>query len=257
MNTARINLLISDPLALEPKDMDGLSKLVNEYPFFQAIRSLELKLLKNKNSFKYNYKLKQLAAFTTDREVLFDFITAKEFNQLQIAKSIQTEVLAKDDISLGLTEEAADQINNPDLFQPKTIGSEEKSDPFDFSTQEKHSFQEWLKITTMQPVRKNQTETRENELEENQKNFDLIDQFLEKNPKIKPSKTYAPNKSIKPKTQPSSQLMTETLAKVYTEQKRYDKAIQAYKILILNNPEKSSFFADQIEKLNQIIENNK
>lgn len=53
-----------------------------------------------------------------------------------------------------------------------------------------------------------------------------------------------------------SQLMTETLAKVYLEQKKYKKAIQAYQILILKYPEKSGFFADQIKAIKKIQQNN-
>jgi lipopolysaccharide biosynthesis regulator YciM len=47
--------------------------------------------------------------------------------------------------------------------------------------------------------------------------------------------------------------MTETLARVYLQQKNYKKAIQAYKILILKNPEKSGFFADQIRAVEKLI----
>ena len=46
--------------------------------------------------------------------------------------------------------------------------------------------------------------------------------------------------------------MTETLAKVYLEQKKYKKAIQAYKILSLKYPEKSGFFADRITAVKQL-----
>ena len=46
--------------------------------------------------------------------------------------------------------------------------------------------------------------------------------------------------------------MTETLAKLYLEQKNYDKAIQSYKILILKFPEKNSYFANQIKKINSL-----
>jgi len=56
-------------------------------------------------------------------------------------------------------------------------------------------------------------------------------------------------------TAPES-LMTETLAKVYLEQKNYKKAIQAYKILILKNPEKSGFFADQIRAIEKLQDTN-
>jgi len=50
--------------------------------------------------------------------------------------------------------------------------------------------------------------------------------------------------------------MTETLAKVYLEQKKYENAIQAYRILSLKYPEKSGFFADQIKRI-QILQKNK
>ena len=50
--------------------------------------------------------------------------------------------------------------------------------------------------------------------------------------------------------------MTETLAKVYLEQKKYNKAMQAFEILILKYPEKSSFFADQINEIKNLQQNN-
>ena len=50
--------------------------------------------------------------------------------------------------------------------------------------------------------------------------------------------------------------MTETLARIYVEQKNYDKAIQSYRILSLKYPEKSSFFADQIQAIKVLQEKN-
>ena len=50
--------------------------------------------------------------------------------------------------------------------------------------------------------------------------------------------------------------MTETLAKVYLEQKKYKKAIQAFKILSLKYPEKSGFFADRIRAVEKIQHEN-
>ena len=47
-------------------------------------------------------------------------------------------------------------------------------------------------------------------------------------------------------------LVTETLAKLYVEQKNYEKAIQTYKILILKFPEKNSYFASAIKKLKKL-----
>ena len=50
--------------------------------------------------------------------------------------------------------------------------------------------------------------------------------------------------------------MTETLARVYLEQKKYNNAIKAYKILSLKYPEKSGYFADQIKAIKKIQNNN-
>ncbi len=54
----------------------------------------------------------------------------------------------------------------------------------------------------------------------------------------------------------SDSLMTETLARIYLEQKNYNKAIQSYKILSLKYPEKSSFFADQLKLIVELKDNN-
>ena len=43
--------------------------------------------------------------------------------------------------------------------------------------------------------------------------------------------------------------MTETLAKLYFEQKKFKEAIKAYEILSLKYPEKISLFADQIKTI--------
>lgn len=44
-------------------------------------------------------------------------------------------------------------------------------------------------------------------------------------------------------------MMTETLAKIYHKQGKYDKALEIYNTLRLKFPEKSAYFAALIEKL--------
>jgi hypothetical protein len=84
------------------------------------------------------------------------------------------------------------------------------------------------------------------------KKFDLIDKFIADNPKIKPQKD-VPKIAIGDSVKfDKKELMTETLAKVYLEQKKYKKAIQAYKILSLKYPEKSGFFADRIKAVQRL-----
>ena len=46
--------------------------------------------------------------------------------------------------------------------------------------------------------------------------------------------------------------MTETLAKLFVQQQKYDEALKAYGILRLKYPEKNSFFADQIKAIKRL-----
>ena len=105
---------------------------------------------------------------------------------------------------------------------------------------EENSFVEWLKLSNLKPIdRSNETET--------------IDKFISEKPKLKVEVNE--NDLNNDKADNLSSLtgyMTETLAKLYLNQKNYEKAIQSYKILILKFPEKNSYFADQIKKIKSL-----
>ena len=281
MNVTDYTYLINKPHAINGKQTDALEKVLDEFPFFQSARALRLKGLFNQNSFKYNYALKVTAAHTTDRTVLFDFITSDTFVAIQ--KGLyDKKVLELLDISVVDCEEIKSEIRfesktNPleqsiltsikgvsEVEEDTKIAVEklEIGKPLDFSINEKHSFQEWLQLSRIEPiVRKKENLVSIERLileEEKNKKNELIDKFIESSPKISPirqeevSKTYAEQSQTN-----NSYLMTETLARVYLEQKKYQKAIQAYEILILKYPEKSSFFADRISDIEILQQNNK
>jgi len=86
--------------------------------------------------------------------------------------------------------------------------------------------------------------------------FELIDKFIETNPKIGAAKIINAPINVEKSSQENSHLMTETLATIYLQQKKYQKAIQAYEILILKYPEKSSLFAERIIEIKKIQNNN-
>jgi hypothetical protein len=85
---------------------------------------------------------------------------------------------------------------------------------------------------------------------------ELIDKFIIANPRIEPhkDKTIVPTEDIsKLFVEESASLVSETLAKIYVSQGYYSKAIDIYEKLSLKFPEKSSYFASQIEKVKEYI----
>ncbi|WP_417942362.1 tetratricopeptide repeat protein [Flavobacterium sp. RS13.1] len=459
MNVTNYTYLINKPDAITEKQTEALGSVLIEFPYFQSARALRLKGLYNQNSFKYNHALKVTAAHTSDRSVLFDFITSETFNSIQgefydrklrdllnitvfdseivlaeekkkkaelridlVEKSIldsikeattittfeepakveekgiesvseqsildsfeevtniafkepeKTEKKSIEAVSeqlildsfkevtnssleesvkiednpidsvielptLDSFKEVAPTIEEKPIIDPIPVKKEgirtffeeiveeeiseeipeirvepiEKSTydsllkatkaifdevpaeepketevyetvktakenleigkPLDFSISEKHSFQEWLQLARPEPIdrtnegpkeaektEKNVENIVENQMidEEKKKKAEIIDKFIETNPKISPIKQTAINPAVQldSNKEDNSYLMTETLARVYLEQKKYTKAIQAYEILILKYPEKITFFADRISDIKILQQNN-
>ena len=267
MNTSDLTYLLNKPEATNEKQTIALENIVLQFPYFQAVRALHLKGLFNQESFRYNYELKKTAAYTTDRTILFEFITSDNFTAIQQEKidEIQKSLL---NIEVHHMEEVIvlPQIETITIEEEKVEleviekTSEEKLDigkPLPFTPSERHSFQEWLQLTKFSPIEREIEEKNTQNDPEKQKKLDIIDKFIEANPKIAPVKeTTKPPANISKSTEEPTHLMTETLAKVYLEQKKYTKAIQAYEILILKYPEKSSFFADRINEIKNLQQNN-
>ena len=89
MQLQELTYLMQHPEVLNTEQTDAIKKLVDTYPYFQPARAIYLKGLKNKESFKYNNALKVTAAYTTDRSILFDYITSEVFNQNAISEIIK------------------------------------------------------------------------------------------------------------------------------------------------------------------------
>lgn len=298
MTAEKFTYLLQHPEQINREDSFAVSNITKQFPYFQPAHALHLKGLKNQESFKYNQQLKTTASLTTDRSILFDFITSEVFNQNEISEQIKRNseqiknipVFEVEDISVEKSVtiddalkqhiQATEGVLDPHLFETKKqkiseINSiiavdvseieEVKYDldigkPLEFDKTETHSFKEWLKITAFKPIERCTLPSKSEETIEIQSpianKMAIIDKFLKDNPKIDPVKSDTVKPIILTNIKNSDGFMTETLARVYLEQKNYDKAIQSYKILSLKYPEKSGLFAIQIEKVKKLQEKN-
>jgi hypothetical protein len=316
MNNNDFTYILQQPEAVTPQQTDELKSIVDEFPYFQSARAIYLKGLKSQESFKYNQALKTTAAYTTDRSILFDFITSEGFIQNEISQFIKQNTSHLKDINVTIEDISIDRkvtiddtlkqqisdtsgVLDPALFQPKTERPKKESHftldesetieaategnktqeatstdvlnlgkPLQFDKRETHSFNEWLKLAKLNPIKREEAQKTEvkpiietKSKSENQQiredKFKLIENFIINKPKINPTKTISSKGNIaKAQMIQPEALMTETLARIYVEQKNYKKAIQSYKILSLKYPKKSSFFAIQIKAVELLQEQN-
>lgn len=170
-------------------------------------------------------------------------------------KELEQEIL-KEAISAAIQSEVAHPLKAEKLLaekdgQPFAIIKEEiKEQNTDWGKEGKHSFSEWLKL--MDRNKPSNEETVINHKEKEKLN-DLVNRFINEDPKIRPSKTdfFSPVNMARLSVVEDGNFVTETLANVYAKQGNYTKAIKAYENLILKYPEKSAYFAAQIYSLKE------
>jgi len=203
-----------------------LENIIFKFPYFQLAHAIYLKSLKIQDPFNFDLILKKTAILSSKRKLIFNWIEENENNLFDIIeRSVE-----------NITKESK-EIDNP----IRGISTNNKS----IEDEQKMLFVDWV-----MSYKDSKKESEDRPLESK---IEIIDSFIEKNPKIKKSmdkveednflNLASDNKFDK------SVLMTETLAKIYVKQNKIKKALYAYKILSLKYPEKSSFFANQIKKL--------
>ncbi len=245
META-IARLIDHPEDMNRETLYELRELVARYPYFHLARLLFLKNLFLLHDPTFEEELRRNAIFLPDRRVIFDMVEGSNYC-LQPTRSIVPQTS-----NLPAEKRAEQIIDNFLTAQPQDEATQHASAVAD-PRQDYVAY--LLQLDDAEP------ETPAAQKEPAGHQHQLISEFIEKTPErieLKEEPEYTPELPDEDPELPADEgYFTETLAKIYIKQGRYEKAIEIMRKLNLNYPKKNAYFADQIRFLQKLIINNK
>jgi len=245
MKRENIITFVHDPSKLDQSSLGELEELLDTYPWFQTAHLLVAKNHHNIDSIKFHEVLRDSAAYAGDRTVLYHLIHAPaaktEKTWRDEPDKAEPEMKVAD--KTGQAADLSDELTYTGAYQ-----LEEESAPTETSAIEEYTFTGWFDhFQSISPEKPAKTEQKE-----------LIDKFINDSPVISRSKDMPPgDKDMSgDSSMDSDSFMTETLAGIYEKQGLLKKAIYAYEKLSLKYPEKSAYFATQINRIKSQLEKN-
>ena len=193
----------------------------------------------------FNAKIRRLEVIINEMSFDEKKIDAEQIIQAEIEVETESaEASASEEVQSEKVEETTVSMASDSIEEDKA--EEETEAP-------QLNYFEWIK----QSAKKDVVVSNALETEEQERKFALLDAFLESNPKIVPSDEIQEIDIEAASSIEDESLITETMAQLYMNQKQFKKAITAYKALILKYPEKSSFFAIQIQEAQGFLDKQK
>lgn len=260
-----------------------LKGLVDRYPYFQAARILFAIAQKKGKQIGFSDALKSAALHSSNRRKLFYLLEGKNTRVIQLKEpeqeatavfvnsnleepevkvaetGIQEEELIKDISTYPIIKKSEEKESsgfkreevfgeeefeiNASIEVQKEVQKENESEVID-----SHSFLGWLN----QLKRTEQITTKSKTVEPRKSEEEIIEEFIKTEPRISaPEKKefYSPLGMAKKSILDSEEIVSETLATIYAKQGNLEKAIRIYQKLSLLYPDKSSYFAALIKKL--------
>ncbi len=239
--------LIAHPERLGKDTIYGLRETVAKYPYYQTARLLFLQNLFLLHDASFGEELRKAALYIPDRRKLFRMVEGEnyEIKPSPIHRDPQphptgdrTQTLIDDFLSTS-------EESNAPKGRKLTI-ADATTDYAAYLLQLDDA--EPQPATPQAPAQTNRSAT-------------LIDDFIENKPEriqLKETPEYVPDiadDNNDSANTPDEGYLTMTLAKIYIKQQRYEKALEIIRKVNLNNPKKSSYFADQIRFLQKLIIN--
>lgn len=254
---------------------DAINELIAQYPYISALWFIKAKNSVSRKDQKAKTYFQQAALLSPQSTLLYRFVndvnlyTEKPINEELPSQDINSTVVEPEGETAPkapslyhdhtmpfsfiwwLNKTRLDHADNyqpyiQDKTAPKSSSYLDEKDPLDQQMRE-HIFH----IQDPELKLSDGNEGKTVPFKVHKKENPIIDKFINEDPQIKapsPEKVSLENKARKSAVDESG-FVSETLAKIYTEQGLFHKAIDTYKKLSLKFPEKSLYFADLIKQL--------
>lgn len=238
---------IHQPEKLNSESLDYLDQILSRYPYFAVAQCLYVRNLKNLHHRAFESALQKAALSVPDRQRLFAFLEPEQCvipheRRAPVAAAPETPASRTDNlIDTFLTENGTGE--RPSRSRGRMVDA--RTDYIGFLLQEEGEDASDVAAETESVPRMNHQ--------------DLIDDFIGQGDKriVLSQEDTVLHPEIEEQSNADSDCFTETLAKIYIKQGRYEKAIEIIRKLSLKNPKKNRYFADQIRFLEKLIINNK
>ena len=243
--------LINHPERMDRDTLYELRSMMALHPYFQTARLLLLQNLYLLHDPSFDEELRRSAIYITDRRCLFKLVEAAHYQFKTPAPDAQrsnVNTLRNESRTMSLIDSFLDSI--PAEQEEPEHRKKRRPTPKDATV----DYVAYL----MESESDNDNSAEEAPLMQGQ---DLIDHFLEEEQgrillnelRDEEQPIEAPVLEEEPQEE---EYFTETLARIYIKQGRYEKALDIIKRLSDNYPEKNAYFADQIRFLEKLIINN-
>ena len=257
MTSAHLQQWIQHPETLDKDSLYELRTLVARYPYFQTLRLLYLKNLYLLHDAAFGAELRKAVLYVADRRTLFYLIEGDRYALRPHAET--TSRLLADNENPGIDR----TLSLIDAFL--STMPEEHSQPkeldyaMDYTAYLLQDGEEVVGIEAQQePATPDTPQLRSQ---------GLIDDFISQQGEAEEKEVLPESQDEEAEEEDNTPVLseeelddsyfTETLAKIYVKQQRYDKALEIIKRLSLNYPKKNAYFADQIRFLEKLIINAK
>ena len=239
--------LINHPERMDRDTLYELRSMMALHPYFQTVRLLMLQNLYLLHDTSFDEELRRAAVYVSDRRKLFNLVEATHY-QLNLSDSNQQAIATSlhENRTMALIDSFLDSI--PKEAEEKEEKKKRRPTPKDATV----DYVAYLM----------ESEEAEKPQQQQMPGQDLIDHFLQKEQgRILLSEQEDEEKAmeapiIEEEEPIEEEYFTETLARIYIKQGRYQKALDIIQRLSSNFPEKNVYFADQIRFLEKLIINN-